>query len=361
MPRIMPAPSRITATLFALTLLSACTGEPASTLLSDYRARVQRASGSAVVAPDVMPAPAYPPHRERAVIAPDVRASLWELLFDLPDCGLAHLVSERNSILGRYWPATRRLDYELRFHIGLQRCREQFESVPDAQDWRARLSQIAQEKRGVIPAVWWAATYDSAEFEQAFSPAAPPLAPAAETGAALSTLEQLIRIGQTLDPPQPLGDLPGLDRALQQLAISGQGGALLRSQTLSIRELNAASLALEAAAARPLCPQQQPTPQARILHTVFIKYYAARVQPYVALTEHTAQAWLTLHAQLLRTQRIEPPPAFALFRTRALETGPDSLWQASTAARERHVRAWQQVLRQCRMMPGDPDASGTAP
>ncbi|MDD3761697.1 MAG: DUF3080 family protein [Nevskiales bacterium] len=362
----MKAACTTVAMLLALSL-SGCADRGAGAMLADYRARVQRASGAEVRPPEVAPAPTYPTHRLRRVDVPEVRGSLWELLFDLPDCGLGHLVSERNSILGRYWPATQRLSYELRFAIGLRRCRAQFadSSDPDLRAWHARLLEIGAAKRGVLPAVWWAVTYDSPEFAAAFSPAAAPLAAEAPPShGALSALEALLGLAPRWDDPRPLDDVRRLDGHLQQLAISERGGALIRSQQILIRELDAASLALEQAWAARLCPQAVPTPRARILHNVFLKFYAAQVQPYMALIQHEGTAWLQLHQRLLQTQAVTPPPDFRAFAGVALSREDGSLWARWNAARQRHVHAWQQVLQQCSLMPGSgnpPAAHGGAP
>jgi hypothetical protein len=339
----------------ALVLVAGCAQQPDG-MLADYRARVQRASGVDVQRPPAFVPPVYPSHRERAIPIPEVRGSVWELLIDLPDCELDHLVSERNSILGRYWPATSRFDYELRFRAGLDTCRARFAHAaqvdPTQREFLARLDEIAAAKREVLPALWWALTYDSAEFEQAFSPASAPLH-AGERGVdAVAALDLLLGLSSRLAASEAGIELAPLDRALGRLAASRYGGSLLRSLGMLIRELDAATTALQTAYAAPVCPQQRPTPRARVLHRVFTDYYAARVQPYLADVQTGGRAWLGAHARLLSSQRVEPPAAFARFSKFALDDGDGSLWQGWINARDRHVRAWQQMLGQCGLMPG---------
>ncbi|MES0873915.1 DUF3080 family protein [Sinimarinibacterium thermocellulolyticum] len=325
-------------------------------MLGDYRARVQRAAGVEVQAPSVMPLPAYPTHRQRAVPIPDVRGSVWELLFDLPDCELDHLVAERNSILGRHWPASSRFDYELRFRLRLDRCRERLSrqrTLDEAQrELLERLDEIAGAKRDTLPAVWWAVTYDSAEFEQAFSPAAALLRPGDRGAQALGALDRLWATRAALTPTQDGIDRAPLDRALGVLAASRYGGRLLRSLAALIAELDAASLALERARARPLCPQQRPTPRAQVLRQVLMRHYAARVQPYIVDVQLGGRAWLDAHARLLSSQGVRWPAAFEQFRRLALDDGADSLWRRWTVAQQRHVQAWQALLGACGLMPG---------
>lgn len=328
-------------------------------MLADYRARVQRASGVDVGPPQAIPLPAYPSHRHRSVPIPDVRGSVWELLFDLPDCELGHLVSERNSILGRYWPASSRFDYELRFRVRLDRCRARLSRQPALDEaqraFLARLDEIDAAKHGTLPAVWWALTYDSVEFEQAFSPAAAPLRPGDRGLVALAALEHLQGLSTRLAAVSDGVELPALERALGRLAASRYGGSLLRSLGLLIAELDAATAALERAHAQPLCPQQRPTPRSRVLQQVFIRHYASRVQPYMADVQTGGRAWLDAHAPLLASQRAKPPAAFERFRAAALDDGSGSLWQRWITTRDRHVQAWQAVLRQCALMPGMQD------
>lgn len=344
-------PRSFPAVILLAAVLVGCGSEPA-TDLADYRARVQRASGAEPAAPPVLALPAYPSHRDRAVAIPEVRGSVWELLFDLPDCDLGHLVSERNSILGRHWPATSRFDYELRFGLRLDRCRARLAARPPAseaeREFRERLDQIHAAKQGTLAAVWWALSYDSVEFERAFSPAARPLRIAHADSAAHDAMEHLIALSKLLDTPEDGIALAPLERALQQLAVSQYGGALLRSLGLLIAELDAASAALKTA--RP-CPQQRPTPQARVLQTVFTQFYAGRTQPYMAAVQRGGLRWLELHERLLASQQIEPPPAFRHFQARALAFGEGSLWMGWLQARDRHVRAWQRVLGDCGLMP----------
>lgn len=350
----MPAFHR-TLLVAAAVLAGGCTPQ-AGEILSDYRARVQRATGAGVDDPSPVPLPAYPSHRDRVVAIPEVRGSVWELLFDLPDCELGHLVSERNSILGRYWPATSRFDYELRFRLRLERCRarllRQRRLDGRQREFLDRLDEIDVAKRGTLAAVWWALTYDSHEFAQAFSPAAPPLRAGERGGGARAALDHLQRLSAQLDTPGDGIALAPLERALQQLAASQYGGSLMRSLGRLVAELDAASTALEQAHARPLCPQQRPTPQARVLQRVLRAHYAARAQPYMADVHSGGRAWLDAHTRLLRTQAVNWPPAFERFRVAALDDGSDSLWQRWITARDRHVQAWQAVLRQCALMPG---------
>lgn len=330
-------------------------GHPAR-MLHDYAARVARASNQPVV-PLEWPSPlAYPSHRDRQLAAPEVRARLLEL-DDFNRCNLTQLVAERNSILGRYWPASQRLDYELRFAHRLDRCRTWLHAQPDDTadpEWRDRLDAIAADKAGTIPAVWWQVTFDSDEFSQHFSAAndwvraddAPPMA----------ELGWLAARGRALQPPPDGLALPALEQRLQQIALNGFGGGWLRSVQGMTLALNRAADHLQAIDLSRLCPQERPTPRARILETVFYRYYAARVQPYLAQLHRDGSAWQAAQQALLRTAP-PPPPAFSAFARLAIGDHRGSLWQALAVARERHTEAWQTTLGHCGLMPGSAGAN----
>lgn len=348
--------TRITA-LVLLLGLGACGGQPGA-MLEDYQRRVARVTGSALPPAQPLTAPAYPRHRERSVPVPEVRARLLEL-FDFEFCDLSQLVAERNSILGRYAPASRRLDYEWRFAHRLSRCREWLARAADPEHaaLRARLEEIASLKAQARAPAWWAVTYDSAEFERHFSLATPPL-PVEAPPPPLVAFDALLALSTHLaDPPDGL-DLTALESRLQQIGVSAWGGAWLHSALALAGTLDGTAALLEQAAARPYCRNGAATPEARILQTVFWKFYAGRVQPYLSQVHRHGEAWLVRHQQLLGSQALPLPPAVAGYAARALGRAPGSVWQQLAQARERHTQAWQELLGQCGLMPGDGQRKG---
>lgn len=336
--------------LLTCLLLAACDRDSPEALLQDYVSRVARASGQPIPRlqwPDV---PAYPRHRERQLPVPEVRARLLDLT-EFNTCNLTQLVAERNSILGRYWPASQRIDYELRFAHRLQRCRDWLAAqTGDTADPELlkQMDAIAAEKHGTLPAVFWQLSFDSPEFERHFSLANPWLAVGQPPPmAALIGLQQL---ANTLADPPDGWDLATLEPQLQTLALSGYGGAWAQATVGMTAALETAAVLLEALHdARP-CPLGKPTPQARILETVFYRYYADRVQTYLAQLHQDGAAWQAA-LDPLRAAAPTPPPAFADYAARVLAQGPGSLRAALDAARQRHTDAWQAVLGDCGLMP----------
>jgi hypothetical protein len=291
-------------------LLAAGCSEAPVALLDDYQQRVARVTAQPLPPAVRYDTPAYPRPRERSVPAPEVRVRLLEL-FDFEFCDLSQLIAERNSILDRYAPASRRLDYEWRFAHRLGRCREWLgqDRDPARDELRARLDEIAAIKHEALGPAWWATTYGSAEFERHLSLATPPLPPGVPA-APLAALDALLALesGQA-SPPDGL-DLPALEAQLQQLGASAWGGAWLHAAVALGTTLDGTAALLEQAAARPYCRQGRPTPEARILQTVFWKFYAGRVQPYLSQVHRQGEAWLQRHAALLASQRVTPPPAW---------------------------------------------------
>lgn len=342
-----------------LTLLSACDGGRPEALLDDYAGRIARITQQPALNLPMPAGLAYPRHRERRLDVPEVRARLWDLS-DYRRCDLSQLIAERNSIMGRYWPASQRLDYELRFAHRLGRCRQRLQeatadSDEEAQEWREEVETVFAAKQGTLAAVWWAVTYDSAEFERHFS-LSTGLLPLGEAPP-LEALGRLTALGRTLSEPTDGLDLAALEATLQALR-DRYGGAWQRSALALTETLAATAAQLEAAERRRLCPQGKPTPEARIVETVFYRFYAERLQPYLAQIHQDGDAWLSAHAALLETlDRLETDPSSLQgYRERVLGRGTGSLWADLAAARDRHTRAWQSLLGDCGLMPSRPSA-----
>jgi len=354
--------------LWLLVALFCGCAPPAERLLDDYLARVRRSTDADL---DLRPVavPRYPSVRDRGVPLIETQGSWLEILRFKP-CGLGELIGERNSILARVAPASRRLDYELRFRAGLDRCAALLagDAATDEgrADLRVRVHELQQAKAENVGPLWWWATYDSPAFAALFSIAREPLVPgdtAAFSQARLAT-ETLLSVAPLLDSPPVDFDLAGLEQAYQQLELSGFGGRWLLSTAQLVTALDAASGALETAVDRRVCPMGRPNDRARILQTVFLKFYAAGVQPWLAELTQQGDIWLELQRRLLATQRVALPAAFETYRQQALGRDADSAWAHLANSRQRHIEAWQAVLRQCDLMPKAPvrpEAAASAP
>ncbi len=340
---------RLTLGLLLSLLLVACDRDTPQYRLQDYADRVARAARQTPEKLSWPSPPPYPRHRERQLPVPEVRARLLDLT-DFNTCNLTQLIAERNSILGRYWPASRRIDYELRFAHRLQRCRRWLHTQAEADlALRDQMDAIARGKAGTLPAVFWQLSFDSPEFERHFSLATPWLPPGeAPPMEALRALEQL---AEQLDAPPDGWDLTQLEPQLQALALSGYGGAWVHAMQGLATTLDTVAERLMAVDRQRLCPQQRPTPAARILETVFYRYYAGWVQPYLAQLHRDGTRWQQSMNRLLAAAP-RPPPAFRAYATQVLGDGTGSLRTDLEQAGQRHTRAWQALLGTCGLMPG---------
>ena len=102
-----------------------------------------------------------------------------------------------------------------------------------------------------------------------------------------------------------------------------------------------------------MCYNKRATPKARILDTVFRKYYVDRVQPYLARVHRQARDWLELINRLAKAQEAQMTTAFAAyFETQLSIEAESAIWSRYQRALARHTEAWQTMLAQCGLMPG---------
>ncbi|UTW13305.1 DUF3080 family protein [Marinobacterium rhizophilum] len=359
----MPA-ARMTSLLLCLgALLAGCSGTTPEAMLDNYSERVARVLEEPIEAglgatADI---PLFPPRRERLLALTDLRQGPIEVLA-LRHCDLLGLIAQRNSSLGKVMRPSGQLVYELRLLHQVRDCLSRLSQDPDADpQLKLQLAEIEQIKTRELPAVLWNAVYASSEMEANFSrgdPALPLRGKDDETAdsdeAALRSLQALANI-QTLTstPDWALpADLDGLEQHYQVLNANRFGSQWLKSLWLLTGTLEHTAQALERREQRgSICPQQRPTPRARILLNVFRLYYAGEVQPYLARVHRSGERWKALHEQLL--SQLPATPGMREYQWQVFATAnPDSLWQRYSQARDRHTRSWQATLRNCQLMPG---------
>lgn len=340
-------------------LLGGCGGaDSAGGLLEDYLYRVGNASGMGEPPADPPALAVYPSPRERTLPLTELRIGFIKF-FQLHDCELFSVISERNSILGRVMPISRQLDYELRFLQSAAACRARLAAAPAPDpELLAELDNAIAVKADNLARVFWNATLASPEMQKTFSLAVRPLAPGEETPFvnSLQALNYFNDVGRRLGEPDLRLSLEELEAQYYTLQLQQYGGRLLHSLALLGDTLERAAAALEAALdERPVCFRNQPSERGRILHTVFVKYYAGQVQPYLSQIHRQGEAWLTALERLIAVQTVEPPPAFAAYRARMLAMDTEEgLWRRFRDATRRHTEAWQAVLRQCGLLPQRP-------
>ncbi len=328
-------------------------------MLTDYVQRVENATEIDVLGDEGYRAKLlrYPGRRDRRQPLADVRIGIVDFLA-LIQCGLQEIVGERNSVLGKVMPVSQQLIYEHRLLVSARQCRRQLESnTTDAFELKQKLDQILEIKSADLPKAYWNATFGSPEFEHMFSLAESPVRIDA---ASRSNAEIQLALRHLADLGTQLGDeslelessrLEGHYKALYSRRMAGQ---VLGALDLLRFHLDAAARAIETRlAARPVCYKKRPTPKARILDTVFRKYYVGKVQPYLTQVHRQAHDWLTTINRLAHAQSGQITPAFSAYFEAQLSMQADgALWPRYERALARHTEAWQSVLTQCGLMPG---------
>ena len=334
--------------LFLAALLCGCTKSPTDQL-QDYQQRVARVL-------ELSPATsASPPRVNRAAAVhnrlplPDSALNLLEFL-SLSECRMAAAVSKKNTSLAKVAAASQTLPYELDIlRYGpqcVQTLRAQDAALAD------KLAQALASKKAARMHYWWNAWFSGLEWQAFTATAAVPLdwqdAEDAHLQHGLEALDYALAQGLAMERLQ-WPTTSAMEARLKALLLSESAGRWLASQWLLTRTLNdVAALLQQRQQQRPLCPMGRRTPKAEILNNVFVKIYAARVQPYLARTDRAGRQLLErLTAIEQRMQGTVLPPAFtqwlaAVHQARA----------AFLAANQRHIQAWQATLRACELMPG---------
>lgn len=322
-------------------------------MLDDYSLRVSRVLD--IEQPKAMfPAiPAFPPRRARLQPTTEIREGLLDVL-KLKHCGLLPMIAERNSSLGKVYTPASRLIYELKFYQGIRSCAQLLQDDPATdRDLIRQVTEILRLKQLNLPPELWNGIYTAAEIEQHFALSAAPLARDNNPSPSAPMQTLLFATQAALNNQQINAELiKQVEAAYAELHQSEAGAQILQSLRLLTAYLNQTANIIELRLAeRPLCFQQQPTPQATILRNVFQKYYAAAVQPYMAEVQRHASSWIGTHQQLWQLFENEGVMPENMHNYRALWLGEQGLWRRYEQARNRHTEAWQQILTQCGLMP----------
>jgi hypothetical protein len=295
----------------------------------------------------------WPRTRTRTFALQAQRTNLIEFL-RLHGCGLGALIGERSSALGRVMVPSQRLAYEHRFLIVADRCLASGELSDDEQ---ASLKDIVDLKRAQLDRVAWNATLGSEALAGAFTLDTTSLAPGAVSGAgraATGALRQWLR-----RLPQLGSDALSLEdweAPWETLAASDFPGRARRSVARLTQAFDDVAAIIERRErARPLCPQGLPTDRAQILRNLFTRYYAGGVQPYLAELDAELRPWFEALEALRGPEERPAPPGFDAAVAPMLGAAtPDSEWSRLLAARDRHTRAWQDLLSRCGLSPQRP-------
>ena len=333
--------------LLGLLAVIGCGDDNARELLDDYLARVNNATGTPAVAPGAFPTELvpYPRPRDLRVAQQDLRVGLLDLV-SLEQCGLAELVSARNSGLGKVMTPSQRLIYEHRFLALARTCVDTL-ARGDDRELHQLMREVVATKERDIGRAFWNATFAGPEFADQFSLATALLPAEASGGATEEALRYLVGLRPRLGQADLIIDSQQLEGYFHALQDRRYGGQLLHALEALTRTLDGAAGALEQRLEqRAVCLNSRPTPDARVLHTVFGKFYAGRVQPYLARVHRQSQTYFALIDRLAETT--DAPGAFAAYREAQLRPDTPHGPQARFAAAiQRHAAAWQRLFDQC--------------
>lgn len=326
--------------------------EPES-LFDEYLERTARVLDGEVVATPVPTAPRVPRRRERVRTLPDLDVGMLDFL-SLYGCELQHVIGERNSVLGRVLHPAGLLDYELRFVRAAEDCMGSIGSERLA----ARVGEVVAIKRAALPDVIWNAIWGSQEIEHLLSLSGGILPVGHDrdvAGAMAGDLQALqSAVGRILDDDLDV-DIPSLDSLYQRWQARPLAGQAIRAAVLAATRLNDASSLIEARLGdRPMCARPSLRPRAaENMQGMFLSVYIGHVQPYLADLQRVRREVIAPLAALSDLGETSRTPEVAAYAARALrdDTG-HGLWHAYDRAVDRHTRAWQALLEQCGMRPG---------
>lgn len=355
--RTLCSASHLAILLAAALLSSACTRNDPAEALADYNIRLGRLLGDAPPPAAATRVPTWPALPEPPATTAAVRIDV----FGFPDagrCGLLQEISTRNSGLIRVQTPAERLLHEMRLLRALTQCHALTAGDLQSTDvtrraFAATVRDALERKREDLPRVYWNNTFGATEFREFFSVGALPLrigetTPVVEAGNAISWLAGLGRLRQEAPLPAP----DAMAQQYYRLVGNKLGGRTWLSIDLAMRELDRASVLLERASPAALCPGGKPGTRAGQLHELFVTRYSQRLQPWMDASGRSAGLLADALDRLWDAQRVEPLPELQRYRQHVWADAPGSLVHDYDLALQRHLRAWQALLRPCGYAPG---------
>jgi len=322
-------------------------------LFDEYVERTARVLDEDAVASPVPTAPALPRRRERVRALPSLDVGMLDFL-SLYGCELQHVIGERNSIMGKVMHPGSLLDYELRFVRAAEECADEIGS----ERLRARLAEVVAIKRAALPDVAWNAIWGSEEIEHLLTRSRGPLAVGHDRDMAGTMASDLAALGSVVDAIHEGRtdlDVAALDAMYQRWHSRALVGQAVRAALLATTRLEDASRIVEARlGGRPVCAGPQHRPRAaENMRGMFMTVFIGHVQPYLADLARVRRELVEPLAGLADIGETSRSPAVVAYAEQALgDTAADSVWAGFDAAVARHVEAWQMLLQQCGMRPG---------
>lgn len=329
--------------------------------LEDYGQRLARVlempEVAAALSPDL--SLRYPDRRNLQRAFKEYHIDLSDFLGVLT-CELNTLIAERNSGLGKVWPASHQWRYEVKFIRLAQRCARDLDGTQP--DLAAMLASVAEEKRGALSTVAWNATWAGPEFQTFL--ALRPLDLSAviliesngvETARALENLTTWTIEASHADQAFETG----LERANRALIASPRLGEILYEMERTVSFFQRLNRQLEKRLqGRPICLDAHPNERARIAVNVLTQRYIGRIQPQLAGLQRLFSAWApplaSLYHVFMSASRLEVGnDAVKEWITAYLDGGDQGLEHRFHRELQVHAALWTQLMGQCGMSPGN--------
>lgn len=349
----MPAACRFFALCFAALMLAAC--DPFSSpegLFDEYVERSARVLDGEAVLTSVPTLEQLPRRRDRVREIASLDVSMLDFL-GLYGCDLQHVIGERNSIMGRVMHPASLFDYEVRFLRAAQECL----TTIDNERLRGRISDIIDAKRTQLPDAAWNAVWGTSEIEDFLTRSRGALAVKPDRDMASTLAADLRALADVVGRVQG-GDLAvdvkALDGVYQRWQSRPLAGQVLRGAVLATTRLDDASRLIEARlGGRPVCARPDLRPRAaENMRGMFMSVYVGRVQPYLAHLQRVRRELMPPLRELATIGGGRSEAVVGYARMTLGEEDEASLWRRFDLAVARHTRAWQDLLEQCGMRPG---------
>ncbi|WP_258806741.1 DUF3080 domain-containing protein [Pseudidiomarina sp. CB1] len=331
--------------VFVAFLLSACSEiPPALSALDDYQSRVANTLELEPIVYHPKSCPKLPDTRDLRVQVPRVSVSLLDS-WRLDQCAAGQLIAQRNSALGKLEEGISRYFTDLQLTQAMQICVTALEQAGEAQ-LAKRLASALQEKQHTLAASKQLAiaTDDALRHSLRFAPTTLAAPDDAAFANALASLDHVLAVLQE-PAQQPTQVSRGqLEVALEQLHQSDYLPRLWRSLHALDAYIQQLSPLTEDLVRLAGCSSKGRPQRAEVLHTVFLKFFIANVQPELA--GYTRQGYLV-------NERLEELAAVS--EQAALKDYLQQLMQLTERLNERskhHVEPWQRFFAACDFTPG---------
>lgn len=319
------SPLKVAVFLSSTLVLTGCRDDSPSGLFDDYLTRIVRVQG----APEVKAAPVsiseLPRKRDLRVDIAPVSMGLLDS-YQLRQCGLFHLIAERNSVLGKVADEFRNYDYQRALLAGLTQCQNSLDLDPEL---KTTLAEIDNQKRPQLALHQWNLVYTSEAMQKQLSGSQWLKADMAES---VQQVNQALSIVSSAFKNSNI-EVIEAQETLEKKPIVGQINYSLVSATAG---LNRASDQLYQNDHLIICAPNRDTTKFKYLNNVFEQQFVGQVQPYMAQLDSYYQ---TLSANL---SLFDPQPEIHDY-VYPLQANHQAFRQAI----RRHVSYWQQLFKRC--------------